>query len=69
MDNMTTRDAVLAFCEYMRGEGVSLFAMYFDDADRRWKLAGPAIDRNLIAGALREAADQCELADKTAVVN
>jgi hypothetical protein len=69
MDDLSTRDKVLAFCEYMRGEGVSLFALYQDDKDLRWKLAGPAIDRNIIAGALRDAADQCELSGRPESVN
>ena len=66
---MPIRDAVMAFCEYMRDRGVSLFAMYCDEGDGRWKLAGPAVDRNIIAGALRDAADQCELAARPDVVN
>ena len=61
----TTLKADIA--QYMQKRGAPHFSVYFDGG--RWQLMGPRTTKNAIAAALREAADNMELADKPAVVN
>ena len=54
-------EAVRLFCEMMRDRGWCVFAMFADhENNEHWRLAGPDVDRKLLAGALRDVAFQCE---------
>lgn len=54
-------EAVRLFCLEMRDRGWCVFAMFADHGfTKRWRLAGPDVDRTILAGALRDVAFQCE---------
>ncbi len=54
-------EAVRLFCSVMRDKGWCVFGMFADfDFQTPWKLAGPDVDRGILAGALRDVAFQCE---------
>lgn len=63
-------EAVRLFCEKMRDHGWVVFAMFSDHGMKEgWRLAGPDIDRAILAGALRDVAFQCETKPETAQLN
>jgi len=54
-------EAVRMFCIEMRDRGWCVFAMFADHGmTDHWRLAGPDVDRGILAGALRDVAFQCE---------
>lgn len=54
-------EAVRLFCLEMRDRGWCVFAMFADHGfTEHWRLAGPDVDRAILAGALRDVAFQCE---------
>lgn len=63
-------EAVRLFCEKMRDHGWVVFAMFADyGMEEGWRLAGPDVDRGILAGALRDVAFQCETAPADGKLN
>ena len=63
-------EAVRLFCLEMRDRGWCVFAMFADHGmTEHWRLAGPDVDRGLLAGALRDVAFQGETKPESGVLN
>ena len=65
LEDIPTADILADINAYMAKRGVPHYSIFWEDG--RWRLLGPKSEN--IAGALREAADTYELAERPAVLN